>query len=130
MVVLLPLFPILNYTGIEPFEWPDKEALQSLTLNALIGTVISDYCWAQSAVLMGPLITTLGITLTIPISMLTDKIFEEVNFTWQYYLGSVCIISSFFIIACADHREQERARRQKKASEYLPNASSDDESKQ
>ena len=46
MVVLLPLFPILNATGIETFEWPNSETLKALTLNAILGTVISDYCWA------------------------------------------------------------------------------------
>jgi solute carrier family 35 protein F5 len=74
-VLLLPFFPILNYTGIETFEWPNKEALLGLTINAIMGTVISDYCWANSVVLLGPLITTLGMTFTTPLSMIVDGIF-------------------------------------------------------
>lgn len=75
--LLLPLFPILNYTNIELFEFPNKKALLALSLNAIFGTVISDYCWARSVILNGPLITTLGITLTIPISMIIDSYFAN-----------------------------------------------------
>jgi solute carrier family 35 protein F5 len=75
-VGLLPLFPIFNYTGYEIFEWPSMYVVKGLTINAILGTVISDYCWAKSVVLLGPLLTTLGITLTIPISMVFDAFYE------------------------------------------------------
>ena len=45
-IVLFPFFFIFNYTGIETFEWPNSKALGYLALNAILGTVISDYCWA------------------------------------------------------------------------------------
>jgi len=57
MVFLLPLFPILHLTHIERFEFPEWKTVGFLTLNALIGTCVSDYCWAKSVVLLGPLIT-------------------------------------------------------------------------
>ena len=76
LVILLPIFPLFHYTGIETFEWPNKAALAEMTLNAVIGTVISDFCWAKSVVLLGPLITTLGIAMTIPISMIVDSFYE------------------------------------------------------
>ena len=72
-VLLLPLFPLFNYTGLEVFEWPNGKTLLFLTINAFFGTFVSDYCWARSVVLLGPLITTLGITLTFPISYLYDR---------------------------------------------------------
>ena len=33
-VLLLPLFFVLNSTGIEPFTWPNRDALYALTLRA------------------------------------------------------------------------------------------------
>lgn len=71
-VVILPFFFIFNWLGIEKFQWPNRETLGLLTANAIIGTVISDYCWARSVVLLGPLVTCLGITLTFPISLAVD----------------------------------------------------------
>ena len=82
MVLLLPVFPILHYSGVETFQWPNHAALAEMTLNAVIGTVISDFCWAKSVVLLGPLITTLGIALTIPISMVVDSFYESRHFLW------------------------------------------------
>ena len=57
IVVLLPLFPILHWTGVEKFKWPDGKTVGYLTLNAVIGTCVSDFCWAKSVAFLGPLIT-------------------------------------------------------------------------
>ena len=73
VIFLWPFFFILHFTGVETFAWPNKTALSELVVNAIIGTVISDYCWARSVVLLGPLMTTMGIALTIPISMIVDS---------------------------------------------------------
>ena len=111
-VCLLPLFPILNATGWEKFEWPNQTAVWSLLLNALLGTVISDYCWAKSVVLLGPLLTTLGIALTIPISMLVDSFTKDKKFTWEYYLGSSLILGSFFAMSFLDYRKSRNKNRE------------------
>ena len=68
-----------------------------------MGTVISDYCWVQSVVLIGPLVTILGIALTIPISMIFDNFYEHKHFNWEYYLGTLMIISSFITISVRDY---------------------------
>ena len=98
-VLLLPVILIFNWTGIEPFEWPNRETLLLLTTNAVIGTVLSDYCWARSVVLLGPLITTLGITLTFPISLAIDVFYHGKTFTWLYLMGSAFIFLSFGVIS-------------------------------
>ena len=104
MVLLLPIFPILHYSNVETFEWPNKAAIEEMTLNAIIGTVISDFCWAKSVVLLGPLITTLGIAMTIPISILVDSFYSDRTFSWQFYIGSSLILSSFFGMTYLDYR--------------------------
>ena len=73
-ILLLPVFLVLNYTGVETFEMPNGEALAYMSLNAVIGTLISDYCWARSVVILGPLLTTMGIGTTIPLSMIVDAL--------------------------------------------------------
>lgn len=105
-IAILPLFFIFNWTGLEVFEWPNQKTFIILTINALIGTVISDYCWAKSVVLLGPLITSLGITLTFPISLILDCIVNDKSFSWAYYLGSFFIFGAFGGILFIDYREQ------------------------
>jgi len=109
-ICLLPLFPLLDLTGVEPFEWPNRSAVAELALNAVLGTVISDYCWAKSVVLLGPLLTTLGIALTIPISMIVDGLGAKKHFTWEYFLGSALILGSFVLEAWFDFRNKRRQR--------------------
>ena len=116
-VCLIPVFPLLNVAGIEKFEWPNTTALEGMLLNAVLGTVISDYCWAKSVVLLGPLLTTLGIALTIPISMIVDGFWKKKHFTWQYFLGSALILGSFFTISCLDYRNKQREKKQEARNE-------------
>ena len=65
-VILAVLLVIFNYTGFETFEWPPNDTLLLLSINAFFGTFISDYCWARSVLLLGPFVTTMGITITFP----------------------------------------------------------------
>lgn len=115
VVLILPMFPLLHVTGVEVFQWPNRDALWELTLNAIIGTVISDFCWAKSVVLLGPLLTTLGIAMTIPISMVVDSFYDEKKFSWQYFLGSALILTSFLSISWLDYRayKHEEGEKQK-----------------
>jgi len=102
--LLIPLFFLFDYTQLETFEWPSKNTVLLLSVNALIGTFVSDYCWARSVVLLGPLVTTLGITLTFPISALFDHFVNGKDFSWLYMLGSFFIFTAFLVILYFDHR--------------------------
>ena len=109
-ILLLPLFFIFNATGFETFEWPTKKTLLLLSANAFFGTLVSDYCWARSVVLLGPLITTLGITLTFPISGFYDIFVNNDEFTPIYFVGSILIFSAFAVISYYDYREGQRIK--------------------
>lgn len=106
--LLLPLFFVFNYTGLEPFEWPSRDTLILLTLNALVGTVLSDYCWARSVILLGPLVTTLGITLTFPIGLFVDIYFHGKTFSLLYLGGAILIFVAFGVIVFVDYQEEKR----------------------
>ena len=103
-VLLIPFFFVLNYTGVEVFEWPNRQALIALTFNAILGTVISDYCWAKSVVLLGPLLPTLGIAMTIPVSMIVGSFYEHKSFTVMYFLGTFLILGSFIGLVTKDYK--------------------------
>jgi len=48
LLILWPLFFVLNYAGIETFEWPSKRQWLFLVINGLIGTVFSEVLWLWS----------------------------------------------------------------------------------
>jgi solute carrier family 35 protein F5 len=48
--------------------------MYAVTINGMIGTVLSDVLWAKAIVLTSPLTVNLGMSLTIPLSCLADYI--------------------------------------------------------
>ena len=84
IVLLSPLFLVFHYTGLEPFELPNTKTLMFLSINAIIGTWISDFWWAKSVVLLGPLFTQLGISLTIPLGIVASSFFDKVSVYYNH----------------------------------------------
>lgn len=73
-VLGIPMLTIVNYLGIEEFKVPP-----SLTVAAMIGinsvfSVISDYVTILAMLLTSPLVTSLALTSSIPITILIDFI--------------------------------------------------------
>ena len=42
LLLLVPLV-VFHYTGIETFEWPERQTLLLMTINAFFGTFVSDF---------------------------------------------------------------------------------------
>ncbi|CAL8070171.1 unnamed protein product [Orchesella dallaii] len=105
LLLLWPLFFVLNYTGIETFEWPTKRQWVVLVVNGIIGTVFSEVLWLWGCFLTSSLIATLAISLTIPMSMVADVIFKKVSYSWLFYIGSVPMFFSFFAVTMFTHYE-------------------------
>ena len=97
-VFLLPLFPILHYSGLETFEWPDVTDWKHLIISALLGTVISDMLWLWSTLLTTSLIATLGLGLTTPTALIVDIMVNRQTFSVQFFLGVVLILVSFVVL--------------------------------
>ena len=98
-VFLLPLFPVLHYSGLEKFRWPEVADWKYLLVTALIGTVISDLLWLWSTLLTTSLIATIGLGLTSPISLLVDIILNKQQFSITFFVGTVLVGVSFIILS-------------------------------
>lgn len=99
IVLLAPVLPLLHYTGVERFVWPSWRALGLITLNGLIGSVLSDVLSLYTVLLTSPLVTSLGMSLTIPISMLLQTITRNTHFKVLYMLGSLMVVCGFALTA-------------------------------
>ncbi|KAJ1857261.1 hypothetical protein LPJ57_007135, partial [Coemansia sp. RSA 486] len=96
ILLLWPGFVVLQWTGIEPFQLPQSTTLWMMILvNALVGTFLSDYLWLKSMLMTSPLVVTLGLSLTIPLSMAGDIIFKSLDVAPPYYIGALLILSAF-----------------------------------
>lgn len=100
-LALWPLFFVVHFTGIEPFQLPDWNVLLMLLGNGLIGTVLSDLLWAMSVVFTSPVVSTIGLSLTIPLAILADIVIGKKHLNSilpLYWLGSCLVVLSFMIV--------------------------------
>ena len=110
-VAVVPILGMAHLTGVEAFEWPSRQTLVLLTVNGLIGTVVSDYLWARSVLLLTPLISTLGLSLTIPCSMLAQALLFEDAFSPWYLLGAGLTFAGFILVNLEDSDSHDGAGR-------------------
>jgi solute carrier family 35 protein F5 len=99
-LLMWPMFLIVHYTGLEPFEVPSIQVVGFLILNGSIGTVLSDVFWSLGVLLTSPVACTVGLSLSIPFSMLTDILLGKNtrSFGIQYLIGSIFVIIGFILV--------------------------------
>lgn len=90
-----PLLFFLHWTNVETFAVPSGRIVALLALNALVGTVLSEYLWARSVALTTPVIATLALSLTLPLSLVSDVFFLGKHFSWTYYTGVALVLAGF-----------------------------------
>lgn len=105
LAVLLSGWPFLWFldaTSLERFRLPSARTLGFLSLNALVGTNLSDVLWAQALQLTTPLVATLGLSLTIPLGMLSDMVLHGKSFMAKYIVGAALVLAGFALGSLAD----------------------------
>jgi solute carrier family 35 protein F5 len=98
IVFLWPFFFILDYFNVEKFVLPDANTFLWLFVNGFLGSALSDFLWAKSVVLTSPLIATMSMTLTIPLAMIVDNVFNGVTFSPVYFVGSSLVLCGFVLV--------------------------------
>lgn len=107
LVLLAPLFPILHLTGVEPFSLPPSQRIWSILLINSVSSFISDICWAYAMVLTSPLLVTVGLSLTIPLSLVGEMLLQGHYEGWVYWLGAAIVVGSFLFIDQEEREEEE-----------------------
>jgi len=98
MVLIGPGLYLFHALGWEKFELPQLETFGYIAVNGLVGTVLSEFLWLWGCFLTSSLAATLSLSMTTPLSMLTDAVFRHQHFSWHLYVGSVSVVSSFLLV--------------------------------
>ncbi|CUF93358.1 membrane-associated protein, putative [Bodo saltans] len=95
LLLMWPGIIALDLLKVEQFEFPPLGVLGALSLNALIGTNLSDVLWAKSVILTSPLVATLGLSLTTPLAMIADFSIHGDRFSPAYVVGAALVVVGF-----------------------------------
>ena len=98
LVTLLPGFPILHFLNIEKFELPPTKRILAIVLINSATSLVSDFCWAYSMLLTSPLVTTVGLSLSIPLSLFGQMILNNQMSSALYWIGAGIVLLSFVFI--------------------------------
>lgn len=104
--LLWPGLGILHLAGVEKFELPpDGYIWAALIFNATI-SLISDVAWAYAVLLTSPLVVTVGLSLTIPLSLVGQMLLNGQYSSIWYWLGAFVVVLSFIFV---NHESQSAA---------------------
>lgn len=122
LLLMWPWFLVLDAAGLERFQGlPAGDVMLFLTINGMLGTVVSDFLWARSVLLTSPLIASLGLALTIPLAVLFDLLFHSLRFSLSYLLGGLCVLAGFALVNLVHSQElkQEELEEQQEQQQHL-----------
>jgi solute carrier family 35, member F5 len=104
VVLLWPGLVILHWTGIEPFEIPPTTRILTIVLVNSASSLVSDFSWAYAMLLTSPLIVSVGLSLTIPLSLIGQMVLDAQYSSALYWVGAAIMFMSFIFI----NREEQK----------------------
>ena len=118
-VVVLPLVFALHVTGVQPFEFPAQSVWFFLTLRAVIGNVVNDFFFGKTLEHLGSFLTTIGLSLNIPLGKLVDSWYGEDVWSHSQIIGTLLVLSGLFSITAL---ERNRVAGTSNKSNYSENS--------
>lgn len=77
-----------------------------ILLNSL-SSFVSDISWAYAMLLTTPLLVTVGLSLTIPLSLVGEMIQYQQFSSFLYWVGAGIVLLSFLFINHESHEDEE-----------------------
>ncbi|OJJ50955.1 hypothetical protein ASPZODRAFT_126931 [Penicilliopsis zonata CBS 506.65] len=119
LVLLWPGFVILHLTGIERFSLPDSGRIWIIILINAAASLFSDICWAYAMLLTTPLVVTVGLSLTIPLSLVGQIFIQSEYATPLYWFGAAIVFLSFMVVNHESHTDEDDASRLRDGYEVI-----------
>ena len=109
-VIFAPLVLVLHFTGAEDLGALSWEIGGLLVGKGLVDNVLSDYLWAQAVLLTSPAVATVGLSLTVPLAVLSQLtlpkswMMHAAPLTWASAVAAVLVVGGFVALAVAGER--------------------------
>eukprot|EP00929_Paragymnodinium_shiwhaense_P068870 TRINITY_DN34723_c0_g1_i1.p1 TRINITY_DN34723_c0_g1~~TRINITY_DN34723_c0_g1_i1.p1 ORF type:complete len:481 (+),score=95.12 TRINITY_DN34723_c0_g1_i1:218-1444(+) len=103
------LLYLAHLTGLETFRQPTSQTLVLLAVNALFGCTIANYLYTSALLLLSPLVATVFMSLSIPISAVVDEVLlKEHRFSVPWIFGA-SLTAAGAVLASMDLEDEEPA---------------------
>ncbi|KAM0456351.1 hypothetical protein ACHAPV_007293 [Trichoderma viride] len=96
--LLWPLFFVLHWTEMESFELPPTSQIWTIIIVNAIASFVSDLSWALAMLLTTPLVVTVGLSLTIPLSLIGEIFQYQQYSSFIYWIGAAVVFVSFVFV--------------------------------
>ena len=124
VVLLWPGFVILHFTGAETFELPPSKWVTTIILCNSMASLIADLAWAYAVLLTSPIVVTVGLSLTIPLSLVVQFFLNSQTASVLYWAGAIIVVLSFIFVN-QEEKSEEDARLPEDDDELLDSAGVD-----
>jgi solute carrier family 35 protein F5 len=104
LVLMWPGFLLLHLLGIESFALPSSAKVILIIVVNSTSSLVSDFCWAFAMLLTSPLVVTVGLSLTIPLSLVGQMVISGTYSGWWYWVGAGVVVASFVFV---NHEESK-----------------------
>ncbi|GIZ44815.1 hypothetical protein CKM354_000800200 [Cercospora kikuchii] len=107
VLIAWPGLIILHYTGAETFQLPPTGEVTLVVFLNSAGSLIGDIAWAYAVLLTSPIVVTVGLSLTIPLSLIGQIILDNQRAGPWYWLGAFIVVLSFLFINHEEKKDDE-----------------------
>jgi len=105
-----PIILILHYSGYETFEMPSKDVWEVLSVNGALDCAFN-ILLLITIMLTNPLFVSVGSLLTIPASIVADKLFRHYVPNALSFVGAGLIVLGFVGLNLAEHLYAKKMKR-------------------
>uniref|UniRef100_A0A060SYQ8 ARAD1A13882p n=1 Tax=Blastobotrys adeninivorans TaxID=409370 RepID=A0A060SYQ8_BLAAD len=105
-ILLWPVLILLHFSGFERFALPPSPEAWALVLLNAASTLVADFLWVLAMLMTTPLVVTVGLAGSIPLSMLGDMIINARVGSLLYFAGAALVCWSFVVI---NRQEQDES---------------------
>ncbi|KAF2225956.1 hypothetical protein BDZ85DRAFT_192759 [Elsinoe ampelina] len=106
VLLLWPGFLVLHFTGVETFELPPTRRVTMIIVVNSISSLVSDFAWAYAVLLTSPIVVTVGLSTTIPLSLVGQVLLNGQTSSWVYWVGAGVVVGSFVIVSGGEAVEE------------------------
>ena len=104
--LLWPLFFIFHFTNIETFAMPPTSRVTLIVLMNSVTSLVSDLCWAYAVLFTSPIVVTVGLSMTIPLSLVGQIVLNGQTASVVYWVGAMVVVLAFVFVNREEKKEE------------------------